>query len=89
MIVIIKIITFCLFSRAYSFQWKALYRNVMSHSSKPTKHGHMPKLAPQIHENTMPMKTNIRPETSISLKYFFMFLFLIFCIHADSDRTIV
>ena len=33
---------FCLFSLAYSFQWKALYTNVISHSSIPTPHSQPP-----------------------------------------------
>ena len=55
MIAISKIMMFCLFSRAYSFQWNALYKKVMSHNSRPTQQGHIPKLAPQIQEQTIPI----------------------------------
>ena len=79
---------FCLFSRAYSFQWKALYKNVTSHNKRPIRQGHMPKFEPQIHENTMPMMTNMRPDTSISLRYFFMLLF-VFSVHTDGNGSVV
>lgn len=74
MIAISKIMMFCLFSRAYSFQWNALYKKVMSHRNNPTKQGHMPKFAPQIQEHTIPIIINISPEISISLRYFFIII---------------
>lgn len=75
MIAISKIMMFCLFSRAYSFQWNALYKKVMSHRNNPTKQGHMPKLAPQIQEHTIPIIISINADISISLRYFFIVLY--------------
>ena len=69
---------FCLFSRSYSFQWKALYRKLTSHNNSPMQHGHIPILEPQIHEHTMPIITRTSPDTSISLRYFFIVFRLIF-----------
>lgn len=60
------------FSFSYSFQWNALYKKVINQHSRPNAHGHTPYCVPTIQDIAIPITTSINPDTSISLKYFFI-----------------
>ncbi len=84
---------YCLFSRSYSFQWKALKRKTMSIRKRPMPQSQPPKAAPQISAQTMPMMARMQPANSNSLRYLriitYSVLFLVLGVHADGHRTIV